>query len=75
MNESGLEMTQCPGCGSRDLRPVNAGQRTNFFCADCVLCWYREHDRATGVDPQTCPGCQLGKTTCLGGYGGLHARW
>jgi len=71
--EDGLD--RCPTCGNKNLMPVRAGEQTNFFCDDCVLCWYLEHGRASGVDPQTCPGCRLGKTVCLGGVGAFHARW
>jgi len=74
MNETILGLERCPGCGSKNLIPVNAGEQTNYFCDICVLCWQLEGRMAKIVDPQTCPGCQLGKTACLGGTS-LHARW
>jgi hypothetical protein len=70
-----IELGRCPGCGNKNLISVSAGEQTNFFCDDCVLCWYLEHGRTYGVDPRACPGCRLGKTTCLEGVGGFHSRW
>ena len=65
MSETVLGLRQCPECGGEKLIPVRAGEKTNFFCEDCVLCWHLEHGRATIVDPQTCPGCELGTTACF----------
>jgi len=61
-------LKQCPECGGEKLLPVATTQGTNFFCRDCVLCWHVEHGRVNVVDPQTCPGCQLGTTAC-------YERW
>jgi len=58
-------LQQCPKCGSKKLIPVHVGARTNFFCEDCVFCWHLESGRVTVVDPQTCPGCELGTTACF----------
>jgi len=65
MNETAFGLKQCPECGGDKLIPVTAGEETNFFCEDCVLCWHLEYGRATVVDPQTCPGCELGTTACF----------
>jgi hypothetical protein len=65
MSEVLLGLKQCPECGGEKLIPVSSGERTNFFCQDCVLCWHLEGGRARVVDPQTCPGCQLGTTACF----------
>jgi hypothetical protein len=65
MREPVLGLKQCPECGSEKLIPVSVGEETNIFCQDCVLCWHLEHGRANVVDPQTCPGCQLGTTACF----------
>jgi len=58
-------LEQCPECGGARLIPVSAGEKTNFFCRDCILCWHLERGQASVVDPQTCPGCQLGTTACF----------
>jgi len=65
MSETMFGLKQCPECGSDKLVPVAAGAKTNFFCEDCVLCWHLERGRVTVVDPQTCPGCELGTTACF----------
>lgn len=75
MKESASRLTQCPGCGSKGLIPVRAGEQMNFYCGICVLCWFLENGVANIVDPQTCAGCELGRTACLGGIGPLHSRW
>jgi len=70
-----LRLDQCPGCGSKGLLPISAGEQTNFFCDDCRLCWYvDEHGWVNSVDPQTCPGCRLGKASCVSGLGARHSR-
>jgi len=58
-------LKQCPECDGEDLIPVATREGTNFFCRDCVLCWHVERSRVNVVDPQTCPGCQLGTTACF----------
>lgn len=65
MNGMVLVLKQCPECGGEKLIPVATTKGTNFFCQDCILCWHIEHSGATVVDPQTCPGCQLGTTACF----------
>jgi len=75
MSEFVAGLEACPGCGSRNLIPVAAGEQTNFFCDICVLCWHPADGRADLVDPQACSGCRLGKTACLAGMGSLHSRW
>jgi len=65
MSEMMLRLKQCPECGGEKLIPVATREGTNFFCQDCLLCWHLEHGRANVVDPQTCPGCQLGTTACF----------
>lgn len=61
-------LKQCPECKGEKLLSVATAQGTNFFCRDCVLCWRVEHGQVHVVDPQTCPGCQLGTTAC-------YERW
>ena len=58
-------LTRCPGCGGDQLIPVATTEGRNFFCRDCVGCWHVEHGQARLVDPQSCPGCQLGTTACF----------
>ena len=58
-------LKQCPGCDGERLIPVATIEGTNFFCRDCILCWHLERGQASVVDPQTCPGCQLGTTACF----------
>ena len=65
MSEAVFGLKQCPECGSEKLIPVSVKEETNFFCEDCVRCWHVERDRVNVVDPQTCPGCQLGVTACF----------
>ena len=65
MNETAFALKQCPECGGETLIPVATREGTNFFCQDCVLCWHLERGRVNVVDPQTCPGCQLGTTACF----------
>jgi len=69
MDEMLVGLRLCPACGSQKLIPVIAGKEMNFFCEDCVLCWHREGGRTDIVDPQTCPGCQLGTTACFERWG------
>ena len=54
----------CPECGGERLIPVATIEGRNFFCRDCDICWHLEHGLTTAVDPQNCPGCQLGATAC-----------
>jgi hypothetical protein len=75
MDEATSGLERCPGCGNKDLIAVSVGEQTNFFCDVCVLCWHPEQGRASLVEPDTCPGCQMGKTGCLGAVGSLHSRW
>ena len=72
MNEVRFGMKLCPGCGSEKLVPVRAGEKMNFFCKDCVMCWHLEDGRTNLVDPQTCPGCLLGTTACFERWKVLH---
>jgi len=65
MSEGLIRLMRCPDCDSEKLVPVRAGEKTNFFCEDCVLCWHLEDGQTTVVDPQACPGCQLGTTACF----------
>lgn len=65
MKEAVFGLKQCPECGSKKLIPVSVEEETNFFCENCVLCWHLERDRVNVVDPQTCPGCQLGVRACF----------
>lgn len=65
MNETEFGLRRCPECGGNTLIPVTAGEQTNVFCEDCVLCWHLEFGQVTVVDPKTCPGCQLGITACF----------
>ena len=46
MSEVLLGLKQCPECGGEKLIPVSSGERTNFFCQDCVLCWHLEVARS-----------------------------
>lgn len=48
---------RCPECGGSRITPVTDGDRTNFFCEDCALCWHLELGWVARVDPGTCPGC------------------
>jgi hypothetical protein len=58
-------LKQCPECGGERLIPVATTEGANFFCRDCTLCWHVEHGGVNVVDPQTCPGCQLGTSACF----------
>jgi hypothetical protein len=58
-------LTHCPSCGGGQLIPVATIEGRNFFCRDCVGCWHLESGEARLVDPQACPGCQLGMTACF----------
>jgi len=69
MTETVFGLTHCPGCDGQKLIPVSVGAATNFFCQDCVSCWHLEHGWAEIVDPETCPGCQLGTTACFERWG------
>jgi hypothetical protein len=62
-------LKKCPGCDGERLIPVATIEGTNFFCRDCVSCWHLEHGRTYVVDPQDCPGCQLGTTACFERWG------
>jgi len=66
-------LKRCPECGGEKLIPVATSEGTNFFCQDCVFCWYLEHGRATVVDPRSCPGCQLGTTACFERWEVFHS--
>jgi len=57
-------LRRCPGCSSQRLLPVATIDGRNFFCRDCDSCWHLEHGVTTPVNPDTCPGCQLGVTAC-----------
>jgi len=69
MNETPVALRQCPECDGEKLVPVIAGEKMNFFCEDCVLCWHQEGGQIMVVDPQACPGCQLGTTACFERWG------
>jgi hypothetical protein len=60
-----IGLKHCPECSSEKLIRVSVGEEVNFFCRDCVLCWNLKNGRPVIVDPQTCPGCQLGTTACF----------
>ena len=60
-----IGLKHCPECNSEKLIPVSVGGEVNFFCRDCLLCWNLKNGRPVIVDPQTCPGCQLGTTACF----------
>jgi hypothetical protein len=60
-----LVLKQCPECGGQSLIPVATTKGTNFFCQDCIFCWHLEQGHAQVIDPQTCPGCQLGTIACF----------
>jgi len=67
-------LKQCPECGGETLIPVASREGANFFCQDCVSCWHVERGRTHQVDPQTCPGCQLGTTRCIERSDVFHSR-
>ena len=47
----------CPECSNGRLQPVSDGDRTNFLCDRCGICWHAEVDAVSRVNPSTCPGC------------------
>lgn len=57
LDEALAPPTACPACGAEPLRPVAAGDRTNFLCRSCGRCWHQELSWFSQVDPHACGTC------------------
>lgn len=47
----------CPGCGSWNVRLVDAAGAENYLCRECGCCWHLVEGRYEATEPRACPGC------------------